>query len=80
MRAMHGARKMLAGGLAAVALAIAMPAAATDEYDPQYAGHPIRIVAYVLHPIGMLFDYLVMRPAFWVGSQEPFSTIFGRDD
>jgi hypothetical protein len=46
-------------------------------YDPQRAGHPIRIAAYVLHPVGVLIDYLLLRPAWWVGQREPARTIFG---
>ena len=46
----------------------------------QYAGHPLRIVAYVLHPVGVLFDYLIFRPAHWIGSKEPMKTIFGHTD
>ena len=41
------------------------------------AGHPLRIIAYALHPIGVAFDYLLFRPAHWVGHQQPFRTIFG---
>ncbi len=61
-------------------LAAAGPAAAADEYDPQYAGHPLRILAYVTHPIGVIFDYLLFRPAHWIGSHEPLKTIFGHSD
>lgn len=48
-----------------------------DNYDPKKAGNPIRISAYILHPIGVLIDYGLMRPCFWVVQREPFSTIFG---
>jgi len=72
-------RRTAAASLAVFLLALASPAAA-DEYDPEYAGHPLRIVAYVLHPFGVMIDYLVLRPAHWVGSHEPFSTIFGHED
>ncbi|MEE2677898.1 MAG: hypothetical protein VX546_04895 [Myxococcota bacterium] len=77
---MYRVRSIFAAGLAAMLIAIAVPAGANEEYDPEYAGHPVRIVAYVLHPIGVIVDYLILRPAFWVGSQEPFATLFGRDD
>jgi hypothetical protein len=60
-------------------LAVASPASA-DEYDPKYAGHPLRILAYIVHPVGVMFDYLLFRPAHWVGSHEPFKTIFGHTD
>jgi hypothetical protein len=62
-----------------LALLLAGPARA-DEYDPEYAGHPLRIAAYALHPVGVAIDYLILRPAHWVGSREPFKTIFGHQD
>jgi hypothetical protein len=63
-----------------VALAGAAPAARADEYEADRAGHPVRILAYLLHPVGVLLDYLVMRPAHWLGHQEPFKTLFGHED
>ena len=75
----RGIRSLLAGGLALVLLASAGPALA-DDYQPKRAGHPLRIVAYVLHPIGVAIDYLILRPVHWVGSHEPFKTVFGHTD
>ena len=54
----------------------AAPAAAA-RYDPQKAGHPLRIAAYVLHPAGVILDYLIFRPAWSLGVREPFRTLFG---
>ena len=71
-------RRALASALAVGFLGLAAPAGA-DDYDPQYAGHPLRILAYVVHPIGVAIDYLILRPCHWVGSHEPFSTIFGHE-
>ncbi len=48
-----------------------------DQYDPLEAGHPLRIAAYIAHPVGVIFDYVLMRPAFWIVQHEPFKTIFG---
>jgi hypothetical protein len=64
----------LAAGLGLVAL----PAAA-DEYDARRAGHPLRVVAYVLHPFGVALDYLLFRPAHWVGSLPVIRTVFGHE-
>jgi hypothetical protein len=50
---------------------------AADEYDARRAGHPVRGVAYVLHPVGVALDWLIFRPAHWVGSQPVIRTIFG---
>ena len=63
----------------ALALALASPVAA-DEYDQANAGHPLRLVAYVLHPIGVMIDYVLLRPAHWLVSSEPMKTIFGHEN
>jgi len=77
-------RRVRAGLLAVVAallLQAALPQAArADAYDPALAGHPLRVVAYVLNPVGVALDYLIMRPAHWLGSREPFRTIFGHKE
>jgi hypothetical protein len=72
-------RRLLAGlAFCLLAVAYAAPAAA-DEYDARRAGHPLRIVAYVLHPIGVTLDWLIFRPAHWAGSQPALAYIFGHD-
>ena len=65
--------------LAMIAIASATPSLA-DDYDKKASGHPLRIIAYVLHPVGVAIDYLVLRPAHWLGSREPLKTIFGHED
>jgi hypothetical protein len=71
-------RRLVLLALFALSLAVAAPASA-DRYDPQRAGHPARIVAYALHPIGVMLDLLIMRPAHWIGSHEPMATLFGHE-
>jgi hypothetical protein len=56
------------------------PAPVMADYDPQRAGHPVRVVAYALHPVGVILDYLIFRPCYWLGSHEPIRTLVGRDD
>ncbi len=73
-------RLLCTGFLAICLLALAAPSGAAEDYDPADAGHPVRIVAYVLHPVGVIIDRLVFRPAWWLGSREPFRTLFGRTD
>jgi hypothetical protein len=58
---------------------IPISSASTEIYDPEWAGHPLRIVAYALHPVGVILDYTILRPAWWLGSHEPLRTLFGRD-
>ena len=74
-----GTTRLLATATALAMLAGASPAAA-EEYDETYTGHPLRIVAYVLHPIGVILDTLIFRPFHWIGSHEPFKTLVGQED
>jgi hypothetical protein len=74
----RGVRSFVLAGL--VALLASAGAARADDYDPQRAGHPLRIVAYALHPVGFMIDYLILRPAHWVGSREPWRSMFGHTD
>jgi hypothetical protein len=77
---LRACRKPLASALLVLGLLAAARPAAADDYDPAYAGHPLRIVAYVLHPVGVILDYLIFRPAHWIGSKEPMKTLFGHTD
>lgn len=69
-----------AAALAAAASLLAVAPAFADEYDPESSGHPLRIAAYVLHPVGVILDTVIFRPAHWIGSFEPFKTLFGHED
>jgi hypothetical protein len=51
-----------------------------DDHDPSQAAHPLRIVAYAAHPVGVALDWILVRPAVWVARHEPFKTIFGYED
>lgn len=59
-------------------LGLAGPARA-DAHDPETAGHPLRIVAYALHPFGVIVDRLILRPAHWAVHFEPLRTLFGHE-
>lgn len=75
--------RALRRGLMVLAVALclhAAPAWSAAKYDPAEAGQPVRVVAYVVHPVGVVLDYLILRPAYWIGSYEPFRTLFGRTD
>jgi len=72
----------LAGALLALSalLLLAAPAAQADRYDRDKAGHPVRIVAYALHPVGVVLDVLIMRPAHWLASHQPIRYIVGHEE
>ena len=74
---------LLRGGLAlaiALAVLVAGQSAWADDHDPKAAGHPVRIAAYVLHPVGWLLDKVLVKPAHWVVSKKPMKEIFGHKD
>ena len=54
--------------------------AAADDYDPERAGNPLRVVAYVVYPVGVLVETLIFRPAHWLVSHEPLQSLFGHED
>ncbi len=60
---------LLCAGLPSTAL--------SDEYDSRRTGHPVRIVAYVLHPVGVILDRAIFRPAWWGGHRESVRHLFG---
>jgi len=74
-----GKSRWLAAVVALAMLGAASPAVA-EEYDETYSGHPLRVIAYVLHPIGVILDTLIFRPFHWIGSHEPFKTLSGQED
>ena len=57
---------------------VARPAlAAWDDYEDGQS-HPLRIAAYLMHPIGWLAEWTVMRPFhFIVSATEPQEAFFG---
>ena len=71
----------LRAGIAVLALAACLTPslALADEYDPQKAGHPVRIIAYVAHPFGVIVDLLILRPAHWIGSLPVLDEFFGHE-
>ena len=51
-----------------------------DAYDSDHSGHPLRIIAYVLHPVGVILDTLIFRPVHWIASLGPLEKFFGHED
>ncbi len=61
--------------LALVAL-LATPAAALDDYDDSQS-NPLRLIAYALHPVGFLAEWLVTRPIHRLVAQDDLEPVFG---
>ncbi len=51
--------------------------ASADRYRSQRAGNPIRIAAYELHPVGVILDTLIFKPAWSLAQYEPLRTLVG---
>ena len=69
-------RLLLMLALATVLLAAPSSARAHDAYDDSES-HPLRIVAYALHPIGWGLEWIAMRPLHFVVSNPRLEHIFG---
>jgi hypothetical protein len=53
-----------------------MSVRAHDAYDDSQS-HPLRLVAYAVHPAGFALEWLVMRPIHFVVSSPGLERIFG---
>jgi len=71
-------KHFIAAGVFALTLACAAgPAVAVpDDYDDSQS-HPLRVAAYLIHPIGYTLEWLVFRPFHYVISQPYLDQIFG---
>ncbi|MCP5058733.1 MAG: hypothetical protein GY937_18690 [bacterium] len=79
-RPRHSLRTLLCSVVVALSLVAAGSPALAHDHDSTRSGHPLRIVAYVLHPVGVILDTLILKPAHWLGSIEPISTLVGHDE
>ena len=68
--------KALVAGIALAIMTVASVATA-DRYTRATNDNPLRIVRYVVHPVGMALEYTVMRPIHWVVSQPNLDVLFG---
>lgn len=57
---------------------VARPAAAHDAYDDSES-HPLRVAAYVAHPVGWALEWLIARPLHFVVSEPQMEPIFGHE-
>ena len=82
MHQVRRTRRLTSALLVAIAACgvLASSPAAADEFDRKHAGHPLRLIAYVLHPIGYAVETLILRPSHWLVSREPLKSVFGHTD
>ena len=65
-------------GLGVVLLA-GFAQAGYDDYDDYADSHPLRLIAYVLHPVGYTVEWLVTRPIHALVTQPELQPVFGTD-
>jgi len=51
--------------------------ARADSYETSEAGRPWRIMAYLLHPVGVTLDYLIARPLHRILHLKPVDKLTG---
>lgn len=74
---MKASRLLLVGLLLTVTLPTRSVYAYPDEYDDSQS-HPLRVAAYLIHPIGWLAEWLIYRPFHLIVSgTEPQEAFFG---
>jgi hypothetical protein len=49
-----------------------------DEYDDSQS-HPLRLLAYAVHPVGYTLEWLVTRPIHEFVAQPDLEPVFGHD-
>lgn len=64
-----------------VAMAVATPVLAAqpvDDYDDSQS-HPLRVAAYLVHPVGYAVKWAIFQPIHWVVAQPGMQDVFGHD-
>lgn len=72
-------RKLIMVAVAAALLGSAQLSLAggrADDYDDSQA-HPLRLAAYIIHPIGFTLEWLVTRPFHELVAQPDLAPVFG---
>lgn len=51
--------------------------ASADRYNRDYSGHPLQIISYPVHAVGIGLEYLVTRPIHYLVSRDNADILFG---
>ena len=54
--------------------------APAHELEPEEAGHPLKAVRLVLHPVGYLLYHGLVRPTHWLISRPGAKKVFGHEE
>jgi hypothetical protein len=67
---------MVAAAVALLGSAQLSFAAGADDYDDSQS-HPLRLAAYLIHPVGYTLEWLVTRPFHELVAQPDLAPVFG---
>ncbi|MCX8073071.1 MAG: hypothetical protein N3C12_11555 [Candidatus Binatia bacterium] len=59
-----------------LAVAPQVRAEAEDQFDETQT-HPIRVAAYLIHPVGFALEWVIFRPLHYVVSRPGLDKVFG---
>ncbi len=59
--------------------AFASSPASAHDYDCNDSEHPLRYIAYAVHPVGVAVEFAIFRPIHWVVSRPHLNILFGHD-
>lgn len=60
-----------------VLLLLGSTGAFAHDFDRHYDQHPLRILAYPFHAVGIFAEFSVTRPIHWLASQKNWDVILG---
>lgn len=71
-------KRFIAAGFLAMVLACSAPPAAAivDDYEDTQS-HPLRLAAYLIHPVGYTAEWLIFRPFHYLVSRPYLDAFFG---
>ena len=72
-------RKLIMVAVAAALLGsaqVSLAVTGADDYDDSQS-HPLRLAAYLIHPIGFTLEWLVTRPFHELVAQPDLAPVFG---
>lgn len=69
-------RKVITAMMAVALIALVVPASA-HRYHRVDDGHPLRVIAHIVHPIGIALEYGIMRPIHSFVSKDNNDITFG---
>ena len=71
-------KRTVAAGLLALLIALSARSAfaVVDDYD-ETQSHPLRVVAYLVNPVGFAAEWLIFRPFHYLVSRPALEPVFG---